>query len=70
MDQKSAEAYVRLANNSDGRVLLKNLADEFDKAMKGLLYAKPEDIFTAQGHARALHEQLKKFSDAEKHLRG
>ena len=68
MEQVKAEALYRLSQLNDGRVYLDDLNDDFDKAMKMLLYAKAEDLATAQGAARALHEQLKKFTDARKVL--
>lgn len=70
MDQKSAEAFTRLLQTTDGRLYFEELSYEFDKAMRALLYASSEDVYTAQGHARAIHEQLKKFTDAKKYIEG
>lgn len=63
-----AERLVRLTQSADGQVFLRELQDEFDKAMKELLYADADTIFSVQGRARGLHEMLKKFSDAAKTL--
>lgn len=66
LSKEQAESLMRLSEHPDGRAFLKQMADDFDKAMRTLLYAKAEDLATAQGHARALHEQLKKLEDAQK----
>lgn len=66
MDKLVAESLLRLSQEPDGVKFLKSLEEDFDKAMQTLLYAKPEDLPTAQGTARALHEQLKKFVTARK----
>lgn len=58
------QALFDLSQTSDGRAYLAGLAADFDKAMQFLLYADSEEIFTAQGKAQALHEQLKKFDNA------
>ena len=59
-----AEAFIRLSLSNDGRAFLGEIGKDFDKAMQALLYAKVEDLATAQGAARALHETLKKITDA------
>jgi hypothetical protein len=62
------ESLLRLSEHPDGAKYLVTLAEDFDKAMQTLLYADSDILQTAQGHARALHEQLKKFSGARQAL--
>lgn len=66
--QLRAEALVRLLENNDGRLLFAEIAADLDAAMKRVLYCNEEDLSAARGHARALHEILKKFEDAKKAL--
>lgn len=66
--RRKAEALVRLSTSGDGFIYFKELQHDFDTAMQALLYADAASLQTAQGAARALHEQLKKFSDARLHL--
>ena len=63
-----AESLLRLTENNDGKLLIKELSEDFDKAMRNVLYCPDEELRAARGHARALHEQLKKFEDARKTL--
>ena len=70
-ERKAAlESLVRLSENVDGSKYLTGLVEDFDVAMKHMLYEEPDKLLSAQGKARALHEQLKKFSDARKSLLG
>lgn len=69
MDKKKAESLGRLREHPDGNAYLRELAKDFDEAIRLMLYAESDQVLSAQGKARALHEQLKKFDDAEKALR-
>ena len=60
-----AERLVRLSESPDGQVFLRGMSNDFDKAMQTLLYDKADTLVASQGYARALHEQLKKFTDAK-----
>ena len=64
----AAESLIRLSENPDGIRFLRGVEKDFDAAMQGLLYAEPDKIHTAQGEARALHEQLKKFATARREI--
>lgn len=66
--KEHAEALVRLSRSNDGQAFIKALEDDFDKSMRALLAATSEEIMSAQGHARALRDVLKKFHDAETQL--
>lgn len=63
-----ADAFVRLSQSNDGRAFLNEISADFDGIMQKLLYAKPDELQAVQGHARGLHEILKKISDAHKLL--
>ena len=68
-ERKAAlESLVRMSETPDGAKYLGTLAEDFDKAMIMFLYADPDVVLAAQGKARALHEQLKKFSEARQAL--
>ena len=59
-----AERLIRLTENPDGQAYLQLLNKDFDMAMQKLLYGDASTLPADQGYARALHEQLKKFTDA------
>jgi hypothetical protein len=64
LNKEYAERLVRLAESPDGQALLHDVGKDFDAAMKKLLYGDDNTLPTDRGYARALHEVLKKFTDA------
>jgi hypothetical protein len=63
-----AQALLRLAASSEGKLFLEELGQDFDQEVRTLLFAKPDSIFVAQGRAQAYNAVLKKFSDAKQEL--
>lgn len=59
-----AQAYLRLLETEEGKVLVRALQKDFDAAMMQLLFAK-DDLLTSQGRAQTYHFVLKKFTDAK-----
>lgn len=65
-----AESLVRLTENPDGARLLRELGEDFDKAMRTLLYTDEDKAEVQRGYARAYQDILSKFTDAHKELKG
>lgn len=69
MTPEQAEAMIRIARSPDGRVLLALLEADFDKAMRRVLYCEEQDLSKERGHARALHENLSLFVQADQTIK-
>ena len=65
MNRELAERLVGLAQIPEGQAYLRELAGDFDKAMKRVLACDESELPSARGHARALSMQLEKFTDAQ-----
>jgi hypothetical protein len=59
-----AEKLLRLLEYPEAKLYFGLMQKDFDDAMKRMLGCPREALETERGYARALHEQLKKFSDA------
>ena len=68
MNKDTAEAYVNLTELRSGQIVLKEVSEEFDKAMRQILENPSSDPYVAMrniGNAQALHKLLKKFDLAK-----
>ncbi len=65
-----AEALVRLSQSPDGQVFLREVQEEFDKAMKQLLFDSKTDLKTLQGRCQGFHVTLEMFVKAQDVMKG
>jgi hypothetical protein len=68
LNKEESESLLRFIEHPEGAKYVRDMASDFDKAMKKLLYAPPDVVLVEQGVARGLHEQLEKFNTARKVL--
>jgi hypothetical protein len=66
MDAEKAEAYLNAAANPAGRVVINDIKEDFDKAMRAVLKCPEEELQTRRGEARALEKILERFDSATK----
>ena len=67
--KRRAEALIRLSQNPDGALFLREIEKRFDEAMRMLINCNQDAIQTHQGEARAFQDILKMIVDAKKEFK-